>query len=213
MYRTTYLGAIATLSLGGLLGYVAASANLTSTDPAKASGAVPMRTQNSPACSHDSRGGHGDLADRSRTSSSKMSQLVAEDFARPACCTEGLNKGGLLALAMNNQNVTSQVDNSGKKPNILVIFGDDIGTWNVGVYTHGMMGRTPSIDRIASEGILFTDHYAQPSCTAGRAAFIMGQMPIRTGMTTIGIPGSARGIQKVDPTLAEVLKTQGYSTS
>jgi len=99
-----------------------------------------------------------------------------------------------------------------KKPNILVIFGDDIGTWNVSAYSHGMMGKTPNIDRIGKEGILFTDHYAQPSCTAGRAAFIMGQLPIRTGMTTIGIPGSKRGIQKVDPTLAEVLKTQGYAT-
>ena len=100
-----------------------------------------------------------------------------------------------------------------KKPNIVVIFGDDIGMWNVSAYTHGMMGWTPSIDRIAKEGILFTDHYGQPSCTAGRAAFIMGQMPIRTGMTTIGIPGSARGIQKEDPTLAEVLKSQGYATA
>ena len=99
-----------------------------------------------------------------------------------------------------------------KKPNIVVIFGDDIGMWNVGAYTHGMMGRTPNIDRIAREGMLFTDHYGQPSCTAGRAAFIMGQMPIRTGMTTIGIPGSARGIQKEDPTLAEVLKPLGYAT-
>jgi arylsulfatase A-like enzyme len=102
---------------------------------------------------------------------------------------------------------------SDKKPNILVIFGDDIGTWNVSAYSHGMMGRTPSIDRIAQEGILFTDHYGQPSCTAGRAAFITGQLPIRTGMTTIGIPGSPRGIQKTDPTLAEVLKSQGYATA
>ncbi len=99
------------------------------------------------------------------------------------------------------------------KPNILVIFGDDIGTWNVGLYTHGMMGKTPNIDKVGKEGILFTDHYAQPSCTAGRAAFIMGQFPVRTGMTTIGIPGSTRGIQKSDPTLAEVLKSQGYVTS
>lgn len=89
-----------------------------------------------------------------------------------------------------------------KKPNIVVIFGDDIGYWNVGAYTHGMMGRTPNIDGIAGDGMLFTDHYGQPSCTAGRAAFILGQMPIRTGMTTIGIPGSPQGIQKVDPTLA-----------
>ena len=98
------------------------------------------------------------------------------------------------------------------KPNILVIFGDDIGMWNVGAYTHGMMGETPNIDRIAKEGVIFTDHYGQPSCTAGRAAFIMGQLPVRTGMTTIGIPGSARGIQASDPTLAELLKSAGYAT-
>jgi arylsulfatase len=99
-----------------------------------------------------------------------------------------------------------------KKPNIVVIFGDDIGYWNVGAYTHGLMGSTPNIDSIAKEGMLFTDHYGQPSCTAGRAAFLMGQLPIRTGMTTIGIPGSTRGIQMSDPTIAEVLKTQGYAT-
>jgi arylsulfatase len=101
---------------------------------------------------------------------------------------------------------------SGKPPNILVIFGDDIGVWNIGAYTFGMMGRTPNIDSIARTGMLFTDHYGQPSCTAGRAAFIMGQLPVRTGMTTVGIPGSPRGIQKKDPTLAEVLKTRGYAT-
>ncbi len=84
--------------------------------------------------------------------------------------------------------------------------------WTVGVYTQGMMGRTPNIASIAKQGALFSDHYAQPSCTAGRAAFIAGQLPIRTGMTTIGIPGSPGGIQKEDPTLAEVLKSQGYVT-
>jgi len=98
-----------------------------------------------------------------------------------------------------------------QRPNIVVIFGDDIGMWNVGAYTHGMMGRTPNIDGIAKNGILFTDHYGQPSCTAGRAAFIMGQLPVRTGETTVGIPGSTRGIQKEDPTLAEVLKSLGYA--
>ena len=114
----------------------------------------------------------------------------------------------LLALALLPVLALAQ----DKKPNIVVIFGDDIGMWNLGIYTHGMMGRTPNIDSIGKQGILFTDEYGQPSCTAGRAAFIMGQMPIRTGMTTIGIPGSTRGIQKSDPTLAEVLKTQGYAT-
>jgi arylsulfatase len=99
------------------------------------------------------------------------------------------------------------------KPNILVIWGDDIGMWNVGLYTNGMMARTPNIDRIGREGMIFTDHYGQPSCTAGRAAFIMGQLPVRTGLTTVGIPGSTRGIQKSDPTLAEVLKSVGYATA
>ena len=103
--------------------------------------------------------------------------------------------------------------NASSRPNILVIWGDDIGTWNVGAYTHGMMGRTPHIESLAKEGMLFTDHYGQPSCTAGRAAFITGQNPIRTGMTTVGIPGSTRGIQKEDPTLAEVLKSVGYNTA
>src|SRR5215472_14141226 len=106
----------------------------------------------------------------------------------------------------------SRIANAQTKPNIVVIFGDDIGYWNVGAYTHGLMGNTPNIDSIAKNGILFTDHYGQPSCTAGRAAFITGQMPIRTGETTVGIPGSTLGIQKEDPTLAEVLKSQGYVT-
>src|SRR5512135_2439981 len=118
---------------------------------------------------------------------------------------------GLLAAASLGWMAGAQAQ--AKQPNILVIWGDDIGMWNVGAYTHGMMGRTPNIDRIANEGMLFTDHYGQPSCTAGRAAFLTGQMPIRTGMTTIGIPGSPRGIQKSDPTLAEVLKSQGYATA
>jgi arylsulfatase len=118
----------------------------------------------------------------------------------------------LLAVCAVGTTAPALAQAPAKKPNIVVIFGDDIGTWNVGAYAHGMMGKTPSIDRIAKEGLLFTDHYAQPSCTAGRAAFITGQMPLRTGMTTIGIPGSTRGIQKSDPTLAEVLKSQGYAT-
>src|SRR5262245_40521415 len=107
---------------------------------------------------------------------------------------------------------TALAQSSAGKPNILVIFGEDIGTWNVGAYSNGMMGKTPNIDRVAKEGMLFTDHYGQPSCTAGRVAFITGQLPIRTGMTTVGIPGSKLGLQKEDPTLAEVLKSQGYST-
>jgi arylsulfatase len=99
------------------------------------------------------------------------------------------------------------------RPNILVIWGDDIGVHNVSAYTHGIMGyRTPSIDRIAKEGALFTDAYAQQSCTAGRASFILGQHPFRTGLLTIGMPGSPHGIPDWSPTIADLLKGQGYVT-
>lgn len=99
-----------------------------------------------------------------------------------------------------------------KPPNILVIMSDDVGYANVGLYTHGMMVPTPNIDRIGREGILFTDHYAHPSSTAGRGAFITGQLPIRTGLTTVGLPGSPVGLDARDPTLAEVLNAAGYRT-
>jgi arylsulfatase A-like enzyme len=98
-----------------------------------------------------------------------------------------------------------------KKPNILVMFGDDIGWFNISAYNHGVMGyRTPNLDRIAREGAMFTDAYGQQSCTAGRAAFITGQNPYRTGLTKVGLPGAKEGLQKEDPTLAELLKPHGY---
>ncbi len=101
-----------------------------------------------------------------------------------------------------------------KKPNILVIFGDDIGITNLSCYSHGMMGyKTPHIDRIAKEGMMFTDSYGEQSCTAGRAAFITGQSGFRTGLTKVGIPGAPVGLQPEDPTLAELLKPLGYATS
>jgi arylsulfatase len=100
-----------------------------------------------------------------------------------------------------------------KKPNILVMFGDDVGYWNPSVYNRGMMGyRTPNIDRIAQEGAVFTDAYAQQSCTAGRAAFITGQSPVRTGLTKVGLPGAPEGLSAKDPTIADLLKAQGYAT-
>jgi arylsulfatase A-like enzyme len=112
----------------------------------------------------------------------------------------------LLATAVPAQS-------AGKKPNILIIWGDDIGQFNVSAYNNGMMGyRTPNIDRIAREGALFTDWYGQQSCTAGRAAFITGQSPIRTGLTKVGLPGSPEGMKKEDPTIAVLLKAQGYAT-
>ena len=106
-----------------------------------------------------------------------------------------------------------QLNAQQKRPNILVIFGDDVGYWNISAYNRGMMGyRTPNIDQLAKQGAVFTDYYGQQSCTAGRAAFITGQSPIRTGLTKVGLPGSPIGLQKQDPTIAELLKPLGYMT-
>ena len=100
-----------------------------------------------------------------------------------------------------------------KKPNILVIFGDDIGQANISAYTRGLVGyRTPNIDRLAKEGLLFTDYYAEQSCTAGRSTFITGQVVFRTGLSKVGLPAAPVGLQKEDPTIAELLKPLGYAT-
>ena len=117
-----------------------------------------------------------------------------------ACCIVSLLLGIVTASAQ-------------EKPNIVVIWGDDIGVHNISAYNHGIMGyKTPNIDRIAKEGMMFTDSYAQQSCTAGRASFILGQHPFRTGLLTIGMPGSEHGIPDWSPTIADLLKEQGYTT-
>jgi arylsulfatase len=100
-----------------------------------------------------------------------------------------------------------------KKPNIVIIWGDDIGQSDVSAYSMGLMGfKTPNIDRVAHEGVIFTDYYAEQSCTAGRASFITGQCGLRTGNTKVGMPGAAQGIQARDATIAQLLKAQGYAT-
>ena len=100
-----------------------------------------------------------------------------------------------------------------KKPNIVVIMGDDIGMWNIGAYHRGLMaGKTPNLDKLAKEGMLFTDYYAEASCTAGRANFITGELPIRTGMTTVGQAGASVGLPAEAVTIATMLKSMGYAT-
>jgi arylsulfatase A-like enzyme len=117
---------------------------------------------------------------------------------------------GLLLLAISGSLTPAAAQ---KKPNIVVIMGDDIGWFNPSIYNHGMMGyQTPNIDRIGNEGAIFYSWYGQQSCTAGRAAFITGQSPIRTGLTKVGLPGADVGLQPQDPTVAEILKAQGYAT-
>jgi arylsulfatase A-like enzyme len=119
-----------------------------------------------------------------------------------------------MGTATTVQKAVAQAQSAASgKPNILVIMADDIGYWNISAYNLGMMGyRTPNIDRIAREGATFTDYYGQQSCTAGRSAFITGQSPFRTGLTKVGLPGAPVGLQKEDPTLAELLKNYGYMT-
>ncbi len=181
--RTTLL-AIGMMALGGLLGYAAASGRLTSPWQARAA-AQPGEPR------------------------------PAEQYAQN-CCSEGTDRGLLLSRADGRearQQGGGQPAKDGKKPNILVIFGDDIGQSNISAYTHGLMGyHTPNIDRIAKEGMLFTDYYAEQSCTAGRSSFITGQCTLRTGLSKVGVPGSPIGLQDRDVTMAQLLKNQGYAT-
>jgi len=110
----------------------------------------------------------------------------------------------LLAISMS---MTAQKN---KKPNILVIWGDDIGITNISAYSHGLVGyQTPNIDRMANEGMMFTDYYGEQSCTAGRSSFILGQSVLRTGLSKVGLPGAKAGINEADPTMAELLKPLG----
>jgi arylsulfatase len=120
-----------------------------------------------------------------------------------------LSSAALVALALASTPLLAATD----KPNILVIWGDDIGQSNISAYTMGMMGyRTPNIDRIATEGMIFTDYYGEQSCTAGRSSYITGQSVYRTGLSKVGLPGADLGLQEEDPTIAGLLKAQGYVT-
>src|SRR5215470_5572955 len=123
-----------------------------------------------------------------------------------------LGAGAPVRMAQAQQPVPAQP--AGRLPNVLAIIADDVGWFDVGAYHRGMMGaRTPNIDRIAREGVLLTDAYGQASCTAGRAAFITGQIPMRTGLTAVGLPGAPQGLSFEDPTLADLLKPLGYMTA
>jgi arylsulfatase len=171
------------VAVGSLLGYAVASGNVSLNRSARA--ALP---------------------------SAEPAFRAAPDVSPGAGPVPSPRRGEQAALAAHNREVEARAAQSGKKPNILVIWGDDIGLWNVSAYSRGMMGyRTPNIDRIAREGAIFTDHYGQQSCTAGRAAFITGQSCFRTGLLKVGLPGAKEGLSEKDPTLADLLKPQGYS--
>ena len=132
----------------------------------------------------------------------------ARKWAAVGCVLAGFTVSGAATPAQ-----AADAPKQTSKPNIVIIWGDDIGQSNISAYSHGLMGyKTPNIDRVAQEGMMFTDYYAEQSCTAGRASFITGQSGLRTGMTKVGLPGATVGLQKEDPTIAELLKAQGYAT-
>jgi arylsulfatase len=137
------------------------------------------------------------------------------DFNRRRLLLAGSSLAALPALGSSAsvETAKAQQTGQGRKPNILVIFGDDIGQTNISAYSHGVMGyRTPNIDRIAREGMMFTDYYAEQSCTAGRSTFITGQCTLRTGLSKVGVPAATVSLQARDATIAELLKPLGYAT-
>ena len=129
------------------------------------------------------------------------------------CCTGGSDKAKSLMLVAHNEGVAAEAQDAGKKPNILVLWGDDIGISNISAYSDGLMGyTTPNIDRIAKEGLRFLHYYGEQSCTAGRAAFLTGQHGLRSGLTKVGFPGAPMGMSQLDPSIGGLLKNLGYST-
>ena len=128
-------------------------------------------------------------------------------------CAALIGAATLMSLSLAGPTSAQAQPPAQQRPNIVVIMGDDIGMWNIGAYHRGLMaGRTPNLDKIAAEGMLFTDYYAEASCTAGRANFVTGQLPIRTGMTTVGQAGAPTGLPAAAPTIAKALGSMGYAT-
>jgi arylsulfatase len=187
MHRSTTFHTLAILAVGALLGYAAASGR-SGPFPRAVAASPPQRAVTPPP-------GRADAA------------------AGPACAPENLSKAGLMALATSNANSDAANQATDRKPNIVFIMGDDIGWFNLSAYHQGIMAsRTPNLDRLAAQGIRFTDYYAEASCTAGRANFITGQLPIRTGLTTVGQAGATIGMPDRAPTIATALKSLGYAT-
>jgi arylsulfatase A-like enzyme len=190
MLRHASFHAMALIVLGSGLGYLAAGR--TWEGPSTAGAAAPWSLPPS-----------RQIAESCCEAAQPASPSLAQADQRPAF---------LLAQA-RRATTAPTAGGSGRQPNILVIWGDDVGLWNISRNSRGMMGyETPNIDRIAREGLSFTDYYGQQSCTAGRAAFIGGNVPVRTGMTKVGLPGAKEGWQKTDVTMATILKSLGYVT-
>jgi arylsulfatase len=199
---------IAVLAIGGLLGYVAASSRLDVFGNANAAPSQQRAADKAAATT---------LRPSVGLQHNGVAQSLVEQATRsvkPAhgtCCARGSAKAQLVAMA-NNSSLQEQPA-AGKKPNIVFIMGDDVGWFNIGAYHRGIMsGKTPNLDKLAHEGMLFTDYYAEASCTAGRANFITGEIPLRTGLTTVGQAGANVGMPAQACTIATALKAQGYAT-
>lgn len=242
MLKSFRFQALALIAMGGVLGYAASNFNLTELVNASVQGEKSLGGNAPNACpvSNSENGCCCDSANRGtalaslskeegssvqkkrkgpRLSSGKMpvctpSRASSLDLPKsPAMVALRSSYSTNQLLALCTALSASATQDNGTRPNILVIFGDDIGYWNVSYNNRGMMGyRTPNIDRLAREGMIFTDYYGQQSCTAGRAAFITGQIPVRTGLTKVGMPGARVGLQPEDPTLAILLQMLGYLT-
>jgi arylsulfatase len=207
MIRKSSLQTIAILAIGGLIGYAAASTRFDLFRKADAASS-PQRVADKAAAVLTPSAG--------RPIAGVPQSMVgtANHSGKPAagtCCALGSTKGRLVAMA--NAASLQEQSATGKKPNIIFIMGDDIGWFNVGAYHQGIMaGRTPNLDKLAAQGMRFTDYYAEASCTAGRANFITGELPIRTGLTTVGQAGAPLGMPAEAPTIATALKALGYAT-
>src|SRR6476659_8538320 len=158
-------------------------------------------------------GAKGSLDFSRRAVAAPADAPVATNPDCPACCAAPSRADALATVKAHNSKVNAKVAQAGKKPNIVMIMGDDVGWFQLGAYHQGIMsGKTPNLDKLASQGMRFTDYYAEASCTAGRANFITGELPIRTGLTTVGQAGADVGIPMQACTLATALKAQGYAT-
>ncbi len=188
MFRRSHFSSIVMMMVGGLLGSAGASGRLNP---------VPESSANAAS------GG---------VSALRPSEIGALGAPKVGSCEEA-KREELLALATHNESVQGNASQAGKKPNILVIWGDDIGISNISAYSDGLMGyTTPNIDRVAKEGIRFLHYYGEQSCTAGRAAFLTGQHGIRTGLTKVGFPSAPMGMSQLDPSIGGLLKNLGYAT-
>ncbi|MGF1582409.1 MAG: arylsulfatase [Gemmataceae bacterium] len=227
MFKSVRFQAIALVAVGALLGYAASRADVifpasASSDKSEVKSDCSNSQDKSCAKGCCSKGASRSQAftcstkeaapSKNMTACSPSRVALADSKSRQTeVAILDKNKGRESTKELANVIAKAVQRQNGTRPNILVIFGDDIGYWNLSYNNRGMMGyKTPNIDRIAKEGMMFTDYYAQQSCTAGRAAFITGQIPVRTGLTKVGMPGARVGLQAEDPTLAVLLKLLGY---